>query len=98
VVKNEFKLNPVLVGAGLGLKPIYITLLLGNNFKDIIYLKDLFINSLKPHKYINNIIKIMFDNGITLNIVNILFSPKIVPANIKKLLFNGGTLYLIYSF
>lgn len=98
-VERELKLNPALVGAGLGSKPTYVALLSGDNSGDVVYLRDLFINSLRPHKPIEDgATEITFDSGIILNVADILFSPEIVPANTEKLLFNGGTLRSTYSF
>jgi len=69
-----------------------------NIFKDIIYLRDLFFSSLRLYRYIKGALEIIFDSGIILNIANILFSFKIVPADIEKLLFNRGKLCLNYLF
>ena len=81
-----------------GTKPTYIALLLYNISRDIVYLKDLFFSSLRLYKYIKGALEIIFNSKIILNVINVLFSPKIVPADIEKLLFNGGKLCLNYSF
>jgi hypothetical protein len=61
-------------------------------------MRDLFMNSLKPHKYTEGATEITFDSGIILNIADIMFSPEIIPANTEKRLFNRGTLRSTYSF
>jgi len=73
-----------------GAKLTYIALLLYNISGDVVYLRDLFFSSLRPYRYIRGALEITFDSGIILNIADILFSPKIVPADIEKLLFNRG--------
>ena len=67
-------------------------------FRDLVYLRDLFFSSLRPHRYIKGALEITFDSRIILNVADILFFPKIVPIDTEKLLFNGGKLYLNYSF
>lgn len=97
-VESELKLNSVLVGAGLSSQPTYVALLSGNISGDVAYLRDLFINSLRRHKYIESDTEITLDSGIISNVADILFSPEIIPANTEKLQFNGGTLRSTYSF
>ena len=75
-----------------------MALFLCNIFRDVVYLRDLFFSSLKLYRYIEGALEIIFDNRIILNVANILFSPKIVPADIEKLLFNRGKLHLNYLF
>ena len=75
-----------------------MALFLCNIFKDIIYLRDFFFSSLRLYKYIKGVLEITFDSEIILNVANKFFFFKIVPINIKKLLFNGGKLYLNYLF
>jgi hypothetical protein len=75
-----------------------MALLLYDISKDIVYLRDLFFSSLRPYRYIKGALEITFDSGIILNVADILFSPKIVPIDIEKLLFNRGKLYSNYSF
>ena len=75
-----------------------MALLLYNISRDIVYLRDLFFSSLRLYRYIRGALEIIFDSRIILNITNVLFSPKIVPIDIEKLLFNGGKLYLNYLF
>lgn len=109
--ESELGLNPVLIGTELDAlfsmksstdinnsKPTYVALLSGDNSGDVVYLRDLFMNSLRPHKYVEGATEITFDSGIILNVADILFSPEIVPTNTQKLLFNGGTLHSTYSF
>jgi hypothetical protein len=43
-------------------------------------------------------LEITFNSRIILNIADVLFSPKIIPIDIEKLLFNRGKLCLNYSF
>jgi hypothetical protein len=81
-----------------GTEPTYIALLLYNISRDVVYLRDLFFSSLRPHRYIKGALEITFNSRIILNVANILFSPKIVPIDIEKLLFNRGKLRLNYSF
>jgi len=110
-VESELELNPVLIGTTLGAllstksstgvddsEPTYVTLLSGDISGDVVYLRDLFMNSLRPHKYVEGATEITFDSGIILNVADILFCPEIVPANTQKLLFDGGTLRSTYSF
>jgi hypothetical protein len=110
-VESELELNPVLIGAELGAlhstksstdinnsEPAYVTLLSGDNTGDVVYTRDLFMNSLKPHKYIEGATEITFHSGIILNVADVLFSPEIVPANTQKLMFDRGTLRSTYSF
>jgi len=75
-----------------------MALLLCDISRDVVYLRDLFFSSLRPHRYIRGALEIIFDSGIILNIANVLFFPKIVPIDIEKLLFNRGKLYSNYSF
>ena len=111
VVEKKLKLNPVLIQTQLhafyveksqtevnSAKPTYIALLLCNISRDMVYLKDLFFSSLKPHRYIKGASEITFNSRIILNVADILFSPKIVPADTEKLLFNRGKLHLNYLF
>ncbi|XTI87664.1 hypothetical protein V2W45_1239992, partial [Cenococcum geophilum] len=79
-------------------KLTYIALLLYNIFRDIVYLKDFFFSSLRPYRYIRGTLEITFNSGIILNVANVLFSPKILPINIEKLLFNRGKLCSNYLF
>jgi len=81
-----------------GAKPTYIALLLYDISGDVVYLKDLFFSSLRPYRYIRGALEITFNNRIILNITDVLFSPKILPIDIEKLLFNKGKLCLNYSF
>ena len=64
----------------------------------MVYLRDLFFSSLRPYRYIKGALEITFDSRIILNVADVLFSPKIVPTDTEKLLFNRGKLYLNYSF
>jgi len=111
MVEKELKLNLVLIWTQLytfytekswtevnGAEPTYMALLLYNKFGNVVYLRDLFFSSLRLHKYIKGALEITFDNGIILNVANILFSFEIVPIDTKKLLFNRGKLYSNYSF
>ena len=75
-----------------------MALLLCDISGDMVYLRDLFFSSLRPYRYIGGASEIIFDSRIILNVADILFSLKIVPIDIEKLLFNGGKLCLNYSF
>jgi hypothetical protein len=72
--------------------------LLYNISGNIVYLKDLFFSLLRPYRYIKGALDIIFNNKIILNIADILFFSKIVPADTEKLLFNRGKLHLNYLF
>ena len=110
-VERELKLNPVLIWTRLhafyaeksrtevnGAEPTYMALLSCDMSGDLVYLRDLFFSSLRPHRYIEGASEITFDSGIILNVADVLFSSKIVPIDTEKLLFNGGKLYSNYSF
>jgi hypothetical protein len=97
-VEAELNLNPVLVGDVNNSKPTYVALLSGDRSGDVVYLRDLFLKSLRPHKYVEGATEITFDSGIILNVADILFSPEIVPVNTEKLIFNKGTVCSTYSY
>ena len=111
MVERELKLNPVFIWTQLyafyaeksqievnGAKLTYIAFLLYDISGDVVYLKDFFFSFLRLHRYIEGALKITFNSGIILNIADVLFSPKIVPADIEKLLFNRGKLCSNYLF
>ena len=111
MVERELKLNLVFIWTQLyvfyikkswievnGAELTYMALLLFDIFRDVIYLRDFFFSSLRLYRYIKGALEIIFDSGIILNITDVLFSPKIVPVDMEKLLFNGGKLYLNYLF
>ena len=75
-----------------------MALLLYDISGDVVYLRDLFFSSLRPYRYIRGALEIIFNSRIILNVADVLFFPKIVPINIKKLLFNRGKLCSNYLF
>ena len=109
-LERELYINSILIRTKLGiittkesadlnnLFPAYIILLSRDKSRDVVYLKDIFFNSLQPYKYNKGTNKINFNSGIILNITNILFSPEIIPIKIEKLLLSRGILYSTYLF
>ncbi|XTI94256.1 hypothetical protein V2W45_1473473 [Cenococcum geophilum] len=88
-VERELKLNPKSRTEVNGVEPTYMALLSCDISGDVVYLRDLFFSSLRPYRYIEGALEITFNSGIILNIADVLFSPKIIPTDTEKLLFNG---------
>ena len=98
-VEKELKVNPVLIGTRLdGSKPAYMALISGDTSGDVIYTKDLFLGSLKSHKYVEGTGEIIFEGGIILNVADILDCPELIPVDIQKLLYDGDIFRSTYSF
>jgi hypothetical protein len=92
------RLDALYLGSKCDSKPLYAALISGDISGDVIYTKDLFFSCLKPHKPVEGTGEIIFDNGIILNIADILNCPELIPVDIQQLLYDGHKLGSTYSF
>ena len=74
----NFRLNPVLIGRNLldyhsiealKARALYLVLVVRDPTSDIQF--ELFLDSLRPHKFHSNTIEVDFESGITLNVANV---------------------------
>jgi hypothetical protein len=92
------KLNALYLGSKCESKPLYAALISGDTSGDVIYTKDLFFSCLKPYKPIKGTGEIIFDDGVILNIADILNCPEVIPVDVQRLLYDGDELGSTYSF
>jgi hypothetical protein len=76
----KFGLNPVLIGRDLHdyhsletlkVRALYLVLVAGDLTGDIQFKRDLFLETLRPHKFHNDTMEVNFESGITLNVANV---------------------------
>ena len=73
-------------------------LISGDISGDVRCFKNLLFSSLRPYTYVKETSKVFIDNGITLNIADLLDNPEIVSVDTERLLFSRGIFLLTYTF
>ena len=109
-IEQSLGLNPVLIGRNLDVfggqeipresdqGQIYMALLSGDTSGNIRHTRSLFFKCLRPNAYVEGALDVSFENGITLNIFDILSNPEVVPVDSERLLFDNGQFSSSYSF
>ena len=91
---TEYGLNPLLIGCDLydcyaddfpQAQSTYLVLVAGDRTGDLRFEKDMFLESLKPHKFHKEALEVEFETGMTLNIANVYEDPEIIPLRPNRI-------------
>ena len=91
---TEYGLNPLLIGCDLydcyaddfpQAQSTYLVLVAGDRTSDLRFEKDMFLESLKPHKFHREALEVEFESGMTLNVANVYDDPKIIPVRPNRI-------------